>query len=281
VIDDRRKAYLDAMGIELWTSRVPVEPAVREPERVVESETVEPPLPEELAPSVHQEPTSGDTAPVFEQIPADAYDEPPEAEEDEDVDSVFSGVSNLDWPELAERVAACRNCALCESRTNTVFGVGDQNASLLIIGEAPGAEEDKKAEPFVGRAGQLLTLMLKAIGFARDQVYIANVLKCRPPGNRDPHIDEVAACQPYLNRQIELIQPKLILSVGGVSAKNLLSTDEPVGRLRGKVHEYVPTGTPLMVTYHPAYLLRRPEEKAKTWTDLQQVWRYLRDQVEA
>jgi len=281
VIDLRRKAYLDAMGIELWTSRVPVEPAVREPQQVVESETVEPPVPEELAPPVLEEPTSGDAAPVFEQIPADAYEEPPEAEEDEDVDSVFSGVSNLDWPELAERVAACRNCALCESRTNTVFGVGDQNASLLIIGEAPGAEEDKKAEPFVGRAGQLLTAMLKAIGFARDQVYIANVLKCRPPGNRDPHIDEVAACQPYLNRQIELIQPKLILSVGGVSAKNLLSTDQSVGRLRGKVHEYVPTGTPLMVTYHPAYLLRRPEEKAKTWTDLQQVWRYLRDQGEA
>jgi DNA polymerase len=281
VIDDRRKAYLDAMGIELWTSRVPVEPAVRRPEQVVESHTAVPPVPEELAPPVLEEPTSDDAAPVFEQIPADAYDEPPEAEEDEDVDSVFSGVSNLDWPELAERVAACRNCALCESRTNTVFGVGDQNASLLIIGEAPGAEEDKKAEPFVGRAGQLLTAMLKAIGFARDQVYIANVLKCRPPGNRDPHVDEVAACQPYLNRQIELIQPKLILSVGGVSAKNLLSTDQSVGRLRGKVHEYLPTGTPLMVTYHPAYLLRRPEEKAKTWTDLQQVWRYLRDQGEA
>ncbi len=281
MIDSRRKAYLDAMGVELWVSQVPAALPAREKEQAVEAELPASPQSSELPPSVSKQAMAGDAPPVFEQIPADAYEEPPLTEEEEEVDSVFSGVSNLDWPALAERVSACRNCALCESRTNTVFGVGDQKAPLMIIGEAPGADEDKQGEPFVGRAGQLLTAILKAIGFERDQVYIANVLKCQPPGNRDPHVDEVAACQPYLNRQIELIQPKLILAVGGVAAKNLLSTDQSVGRLRGSVHEYVPTGTPLMVTYHPAYLLRRPEEKAKTWADLQQVWRYLREQADA
>ncbi|MEM6406167.1 MAG: uracil-DNA glycosylase [Pseudomonadota bacterium] len=180
-------------------------------------------------------------------------------------------VTNLNWEQLEHQVSHCQQCGLSQSRKQTVFGTGNQQAELMIIGEAPGAEEDRQGLPFVGRAGQLLTNMLSAIRLDRKQIYIANILKCRPPGNRDPQPAEVIACKEYLNRQIALIQPRLILSVGGVSAKNLLDTDQPVSRLRGKFHQYAPTQTKLMVTYHPAYLLRRPEEKEKTWKDLQQV----------
>lgn len=272
-MDPRRKAYLEAMGIDLWSSRSQLEPeltakAVEPTAAVVEQTEAEP------------EPPSHEAPPAFEDIPAEAYDEPPPLGDEAEELPQASPVATLDWPKLAERVTGCRDCPLCESRTNTVFGVGNQQASLMVIGEAPGADEDRQGEPFVGRAGQLLDAMLLAIGLPREQVYIANVLKCRPPGNRDPHVEEVAACQPYLNRQIELIGPHLILSVGGVSAKNLLGSDESVGRLRGKVHRHPATDTPMMVTYHPAYLLRRPGEKAKAWKDLQQVWRLLRAAAE-
>ena len=172
------------------------------------------------------------------------------------------------WERLREQVAGCRRCALCESRTQTVFGVGNRRAQLLIIGEAPGAEEDRRGEPFVGRAGQLLNSMLRAIGCAREDVYIANVLKCRPPGNRDPSPTEVASCLPYLQRQIELLSPALILVVGRIAAQNLLATDVPIARLRGMVHRFGTTGIPVVVTYHPAYLLRSPGEKRRAWTDL-------------
>lgn len=282
MLDQRRKAYLQAMGIELWSAREQgVQPVVEsesepehEPEAVSAKQQALTTAPAQPVPE-----TSGEQPPAFESIPAHAYDEPPPPDDEEDIDQAFDlpGVSRLNWEQLAERVANCRNCDLCDSRTQTVFGVGNQQADLMIIGEAPGADEDRQGEPFVGRAGQLLTSMLAAIGLAREQVYIANVLKCRPPGNRDPHVDEVAACQPYLNRQIELVAPRLILSVGGVSAKNLLHTDDSVGRLRGRLHRYPATDTPLMVTYHPAYLLRRPEEKAKAWNDLQQVYRHLQE----
>ena len=180
-------------------------------------------------------------------------------------------IADLDWTALADQVKDCQACPLSTTRKQTVFGSGQQQADIMIIGEAPGAEEDRQGQPFVGRAGQLLTNMLRAIGLQREQVYIANILKCRPPGNRDPKPTEVAACQAYLNRQIDLVQPRLIVSVGGISAKNLLQTEQPVGRLRGKIHQYPQTGTDMLVTYHPAYLLRRPEEKAKVWKDLQQV----------
>ena len=190
-----------------------------------------------------------------------------------DLDSVAS----LDWPALQLAVEGCRACGLHENRTQTVFGVGSRQARLMVIGEAPGADEDRQGEPFVGRAGQLLNAMLSAIGFERDQVYIANIVKCRPPGNRDPHIEEAAACRSYLLRQIELIRPVLILSAGRVSAHNLLGTDLSVGRLRGRVHRLEPGDVPLIVTYHPAYLLRRPQEKAKSWQDLQSAWRLLND----
>lgn len=184
-------------------------------------------------------------------------------------------VAQMDWAALENAVAECRACGLCETRTQTVFGVGDRHAELMIVGEAPGADEDRAGEPFVGRAGQLLTRMLAAIGFAREQVYIANVLKCRPPGNRDPKPEEALSCEPFLLRQMALIRPKLILSVGRVSAQHLLRTETSVGRLRGRWLDFGELGIPLRVTYHPAYLLRSPEQKAKAWEDLTEVRRRL------
>ena len=175
------------------------------------------------------------------------------------------------WEQLRCQVASCTACDLHETRTQTVFGVGDEQARLMIIGEAPGADEDREGEPFVGRAGQLLNLMLQAIGLERRQVFIANILKCRPPGNRNPNQHEAESCRPFLQQQIELLQPEVMLAVGAVAARHLLRTEEPVGRLRRRVHHYSDRQIPLLVTYHPAYLLRRPEEKAKVWDDLQRL----------
>jgi uracil-DNA glycosylase len=172
------------------------------------------------------------------------------------------------WQALRAEVSVCTRCELSRGRTQTVFGVGNTQAELLVIGEAPGAEEDRQGEPFVGRAGQLLNSMLRAMGNPRESVYIANVLKCRPPGNRDPKPDEVASCHPYLQRQLELLQPRLILAVGRIAAQNLLATETAIGRLRGQVHRFGARATPLIVTYHPAYLLRSPGEKRKAWVDL-------------
>ena len=177
-------------------------------------------------------------------------------------------VSMLDWEALQTYVAQCRLCDLHQSRTQTVFGIGNRNADWLIIGEAPGAEEDRQGEPFVGRAGQLLTAMLQALDLKRQDVYIANILKCRPPQNRDPKADEVAHCASYLQRQIQLIQPKVILALGRIAAQNLLQTNTTLGRLRGKVHHIETSAAPVIVTYHPAYLLRSPLEKRKSWEDL-------------
>jgi uracil-DNA glycosylase family 4 len=187
-------------------------------------------------------------------------------------------VSALDWPELESRVLGCTRCALHETRTRTVFGTGNRAAEWMIVGEAPGADEDRQGEPFVGRAGQLLTAMLAAIGLRREEVFVTNVLKCRPPGNRDPLPEEVACCHEYLERQMALVEPALLLVVGRIAAHNLLQTDLPVGRLRGRVHRYGTAGIPLVVTYHPAYLLRSPLEKRRAWEDLQlarQVYRGL------
>ncbi len=177
-------------------------------------------------------------------------------------------VAALDWDALAGRVATCSRCALAATRTNTVFGVGDRKARWLIVGEAPGADEDRQGEPFVGRAGQLLNSMLRAAGYDRGQVFIANVLKCRPPGNRDPLPEEARCCLPYLHRQIALLDPDLILCVGRIAAQNLLGVDTPLGQLRGRVHRLQPLGKQVVVTYHPAYLLRSPGEKRKAWADL-------------
>ncbi len=223
-----RLRYLEAMGIQAWRARDAGAPAAAEP-----------------APSP---------------APAAATAEPEPAG--------LPDVSQLDWEALQARVAQCTLCDLHESRTQTVFGTGNRDADWLIVGEAPGRDEDLQGEPFVGRAGQLLNAMLKAVGLERGQVYIANILKCRPPNNRDPRPEEVLRCEPYLMRQIELIRPKLILAVGRIAAQNLLKTDTPIGKLRGRVHRLGDTGIPVVATYHPAYLLRSPQEKRKAWQDL-------------
>jgi uracil-DNA glycosylase len=183
-----------------------------------------------------------------------------------------------DWEALQAEVSGCVKCGLAATRTRTVFGVGNPHADWLVIGEAPGAEEDRQGKPFVGAAGKLLDAMLQAIGLSRDtNVFVANMLKCRPPGNRDPKPEEVAACLPYLMRQIAAIKPKLILTVGRIAAQNLLATDVPLGRLRGRVHRFGPLSTALIVTYHPAYLLRTPAEKRKAWEDLKFARDYFKD----
>ncbi|HUG25022.1 uracil-DNA glycosylase [Piscinibacter sp.] len=185
-----------------------------------------------------------------------------------------TGIESMDWAALRQAVVDCRACKLCERRRQTVFGVGNERAHWMVVGEAPGEQEDIQGEPFVGKSGQLLDNMLRALGLGRHdaagdparQVYIANTLKCRPPGNRNPEPDELAQCEPFLVRQIELVQPKILLAMGRFAVQSLLRSSEPVGRLRGRVHRY--HGVPLIVTYHPAYLLRNPEDKARAWDDL-------------
>jgi len=187
-------------------------------------------------------------------------------------DAAMSAVATLAWPALRAAVAGCRACTLCEARRQTVFGVGHERAHWMIVGEGPGEQEDVQGEPFVGPAGRLLDAMLAALELTRApapperQVYIANTLKCRPPGNRNPQPDELARCLPYLARQIALVQPRVILALGRFAVQALLGSDEPIGRLRGRVHRY--QGVPLVVSYHPAYLLRQPADKAKAWDDL-------------
>jgi DNA polymerase len=256
----RRQAYLRAMGIVPWVPRgvEPVAPAL-----VPESQSA----PEPATAPAAETPAAG---------PAPAIVDSPRPRAAGALDQAQGGeVATLEWDALGAAVANCRACGLCETRTQTVFGVGDRRAALLVIGEAPGADEDREGEPFVGRAGQLLNRMLAAIGLPRQQVYIANILKCRPPGNRDPRPEEVLRCQPYLMRQIALIGPRIILAVGRISAQTLLGTDVPLGRLRGRWLELGPDAIPLRVTYHPAYLLRSPDQKAKAWEDLTAVARRL------
>lgn len=208
------------------------------------------------------------------QIPAatDAVREPDAAVPD---DARAAAIAQMDWPQLEAAVKACTACRLRAGCTQTVFGVGNRQAEWLVIGEGPGAEEDRQGEPFVGRAGQLLNSMLAAIGLQREAVYIANIVKCRPPDNRNPTPDEAASCRPFLDRQIALIRPKLILAVGRIAAQNLLQTAAPLGQLRGRVHEL--HGIPVVVTYHPAYLLRTPADKRKAWVDLQFAVRTFRE----
>jgi DNA polymerase len=237
-----RNAYLEALGIDRWVPR-------HAPAEVVEEPAAAEAAAARIADVV---PAAKSPAPAVVRTLAD----PPVLE------------PGIDWGPLRERVAACTGCELCKTRTQTVFGVGNQRADWLVIGEAPGAEEDRQGEPFVGRAGQLLNAMLLAIGLPRETVFIANILKCRPPGNRDPRPEEVARCLPYLHAQIALLKPKLILAVGRIAAQNLLATDAPLARLRGKLHHFGAEHTPLVITYHPAYLLRTPSDKRKAWEDL-------------
>ena len=259
-----RNQYLEAIGIDVWVTKrggvadVPA-PAVAalEPRAEVVSAAELPAAPpaEATVRAVRPAPTAA-VRPASPEIPAAGA-------------LALTADVEAEWEALRGQVLACTKCPLHTSRTQGVFGVGSRKADWLVIGEAPGAEEDRRGEPFVGRAGQLLDAMLKAIGLSREaNVYIANVLKSRPPGNRDPKPEEVAACLPYLMGQIRLLQPKVILAVGRIAAQNLLSTDMPLGRLRGKVHHFGELNTPLVVTYHPAYLLRTPADKRKAWEDL-------------
>jgi uracil-DNA glycosylase len=230
-VDSRARAqYLEAIGIDVWVPR---------------SRGARP----EAAPAAAAAVTALSAPPPEQPLPA----------------AELAGR----WSALRSEVMGCTRCPLHATRTQGVFGVGPARSDWLVIGEAPGAEEDRRGEPFVGAAGQLLDKMLAAIGLDRTRnVYIANVLKSRPPGNRDPKPEEVAACLPYLLRQIELLQPRLILAVGRIAAQNLLATDTPLARLRGRVHHFGGLNTPLVVTYHPAYLLRTPGDKRKAWEDL-------------
>ncbi|MBN3836221.1 uracil-DNA glycosylase [Burkholderia sp. Ac-20344] len=218
---------------------------------------------------------STDTMPPMDDMPpagADDFawfDAPPPGDPVPAAESRPAGtpIAALDWGALAARVSDCTLCRLCEKRTNTVFGVGDREADWMLIGEAPGENEDKQGEPFVGQAGKLLDNMLQSLSLKRgDNVYIANVIKCRPPGNRNPEPDEVASCEPYLQRQVALVKPKLIVALGRFAAQTLLKTDASIASLRGRVHAY--EGVPVIVTYHPAYLLRSLQDKSKAWADL-------------
>ena len=288
-LDARQRAMLAEMGVRVWWP----EPAPA-PESPADT-------PETIA--AHGRPTRGEAEKSFRKG-AENTPEPrstaPSALERTVAPSRAApaapgtDVGALDWDALREAVVACRACGLCQGRTQTVFGVGDRQADWMVVGEAPGEQEDLKGEPFVGPSGQLLDNMLKAIGLSRQAgvreagltetaddaaqaatepaapglrgVYIANVVKCRPPGNRNPHPDEVLRCDPFLARQVALVRPKIILAMGRFAVQSLLQSTEPIGKLRGRVHHY--QGVPVIVTYHPAYLLRSLPEKAKAWADL-------------
>ena len=256
-MDSRRLELLRALDIDVWQRRdrprpiadefVAVVPSPAAALRVAAAPRVAPPADPFPAPQQH--------APKVAEIAPPAFDKP------------LPDVSGMGWDALARTVSECTLCDLHQTRTRPVFGVGNRQAQWMIVGEAPGADEDRQGEPFVGKAGQLLNEMLRAVGLAREDVFIANILKSRPPGNRDPRPEEVRACVPYLYRQIELVNPRLILCVGRIAAQNLLNTTETIGRLRGRLHQLA-TGRPMIVTYHPAYLLRSPAEKRKSWADL-------------
>ena len=293
-LDERQRAMLAEMGIKLWAPSAPraveVAPekeAARAGETSAGAEFDSKPTPTARL----QTPAAAPI--VWPPVRAIAAPLPtaPAAPVPTALGPRPEGVADMDWPQLEATVAACRACGLCAGRTQTVFGVGSRTADWMVIGEAPGENEDRQGQPFVGQAGKLLDNMLAAIGLSRQVeeiidsgaaradpasasglkdskqgVYIANVLKCRPPGNRNPQPDEITQCEPYLRRQVALVQPKIILAMGRFAVQSLLQTTEPIGKLRGRVHHY--EGVPVIVTYHPAYLLRALPEKAKAWQDL-------------
>jgi len=247
-VEARRLAYLQALDIPAWE--------LRQPNGSIEQSA--PDQPQVPAPPVEQ---------IEKELPALDFS----------VDA--EGLGHYDLKQLQAAVSQCVACDLHQSRQQTVFGVGDEHADWMIIGEAPGAQEDKLGEPFVGPAGKLLDQMLRAMGLDRQTVYITNIIKCRPPGNRDPRPQESAACNAYLLRQIDLIKPKLILAAGRVAAHHLLDSSETVGRLRGRPMRWGAAGIPLLVTYHPAYLLHNPADKGKVWQDLQTAMTMMQEQI--
>ncbi len=263
-LDARQRAMLDEMGVKVWAPAAP-EPAAAAPAPAqVLAQAPAPAAPPRPAPASAPTP-----APIAAPTPAPEPAAASPAATARPVDT--TAVAGLDWEGLRRTVAACEACGLCASRRQTVFGTGHEQARWMIVGEAPGEQEDRQGEPFVGPAGQLLDAMLQATGRQRSTdaaggVYIANVLKCRPPANRNPAPDEVQRCEPFLARQVALVQPKLIIAMGRFAVQSLLRTTEPIGKLRGRVHRY--EGVPVIVTYHPAYLLRNPADKAKAWADL-------------
>ena len=273
-LDERQRAMLAEMGIRVWWPQAHEAPAAAAPQAATSpaSPSVSSSAPEP-APAQPVAPIAAVPRPAASVRPAAAAPVPVVAAPD--ALPLPPGVDQMDWDTLQATVAECRACGLCHSRKNTVFGVGDRNAQWMVIGEAPGENEDLQGEPFVGQAGKLLDNMLSAIGLNRNVegakdgqagVYIANTLKCRPPGNRNPEPVELQTCAPYLVRQVALVQPQIILAMGRFAVQSLLQTTEPIGKLRGRVHSY--QGVPVVVTYHPAYLLRNPADKAKAWADL-------------
>ena len=274
-LDARRRAMLAEMGVRVWLPEpVPATPErlAAVPETIADKDDLTLGKGEKRQESTprDRQPGAGEAVVTRAPVASGTVSAPQPA-----------GIDGMDWTALRDTVAGCQACGLCEGRTQTVFGVGDTAAEWMVVGEAPGEQEDLQGEPFVGPSGQLLDNMLKAIGLSRladasgeganggsalRGVYIANVVKCRPPGNRNPHPDEVAKCDPYLARQVALLRPKIILAMGRFAVQSLLQTTEPIGKLRGRVHRY--HGVPVIVTYHPAYLLRNLPEKAKAWADL-------------
>lgn len=274
---DRQLAMLREMGVPPFWPTEPVAAAVAAPviaphdAPVAAQPSTSAPI---SAPIPTQPPRTPPAAPAHSSAAAPAKSKVPQVPGVAEVvlGPRPTGVDTMDWPTLRDTVASCQACSLCQSRKQTVFGTGHPQARWMLVGEAPGEQEDREGEPFVGRAGQLLDRMLAAVGLTRgeappeQQVYIANVLKCRPPANRNPLPQEVAQCEPYLLRQMALVQPDLILAMGRFAVQSLLKTSEPIGKLRGRVHEV--QGVPVVVTYHPAYLLRNPADKALVWDDL-------------
>jgi DNA polymerase len=262
MVSARQVAYLQALGVDVYVPREAPPPTVEDlrgfdalPEPWAGTGPVAATVPRGM-------PRQATSAPAQATVAGDP--EMPLAAANADKGRVAA----LDWDELRAAVAACQRCELHATRTQAVFGVGNPKARWMFIGEAPGADEDKQGEPFVGRAGQLLTSMIRALGLRREDVYIANVLKCRPPGNRDPKPAEAASCRAFLERQVALVDPTLVVAVGRIAAQDLLATETPIAKLRGKVHSFGSRSWPLLVTYHPAYLLRSPSEKRKVWQDL-------------
>ncbi len=248
---ERQHALLEAIGVRLWEpGEAPVAQPPMAPEPPASAVPAAP-----LASAIAKQPSLATI--TLSEGAASSRD---------------TAIAAMDWPQLRESVAGCEACSLCKTRRQTVFGVGHPQAQWMIVGEAPGEQEDAQGEPFVGQAGKLLDNMLAAIGLTRSQappeqqVFVANTLKCRPPRNRNPQPDELAACRPYLLRQIELVQPRIIVAMGRFAVSAMLGSDEAIGRLRGRVHRF--GNVPMIVTYHPAYLLRQLGDKAKAWEDL-------------
>ncbi|MEL6869861.1 MAG: uracil-DNA glycosylase [Pseudomonadota bacterium] len=245
--ESQRRAYLRALGVPVWSAR---RMSGTGSDAVTAADAA-------VSPQRAPQPVQSDVAPEAAQIQSSAQD--------------HALADHTTWELLAHQVKRCTQCRLHETRTQSVFGVGARDARLMVVGEAPGAEEDRTGEPFVGRAGKMLNAMLLAIGCERDAVFIANVVKCRPPQNRDPRNDELRQCQNYLQQQMALVQPDVVLAVGRIAAQMLLGSELPLGKLRGVEHSVGESATPLVVTYHPAYLLRTPAQKALAWQDLKRV----------